>query len=90
MTIGSIKAMTTKTKVMERIRTTIINRMTTAATKMISMVANKTTTSKMAITSNSNMIANTSNMIKITTRTIHKIMVGDNIIREEGILIMAR
>ena len=84
MTIGSIKAMTTKTKVMDKIRTT----MTIAATKIISMVASKTKTSKMAITSNNNTIANTSNMTKITTHTIHKIMVADSIIKVE--VVMAR
>ena len=84
MTIGSIKAMTTKTKVMDQIRTI----MTTAATKIISMVASKIKTSKMAITSNSNTIANTSNMTKITTHTIHKIMVPDNIIKAQ--VVMAR
>ena len=84
MTIGSIKAMTTKTKVMDKIRTT----MTIAATKIISMVASKTKTSKMAITSNNNTIANTSNMTKITTHTIHKIMVVDSIIKVE--VVMAR
>ena len=84
MTIGSIKAMTTKTKVTDKIRTT----MTIAATKIISMVASKTKTSKMAITSNNNTIANTSNMTKITTHTIHKIMVVDNIIKVE--VVMAR
>ena len=84
MTIGSIKAMTTKTKVMDKIRTT----MTIAATKIISMVASKTKTSKMAITSNNNTIANTSNTTKITTHTIHKIMVADSIIKVE--VVMAR
>ena len=84
MTIGSIKAMTTRAKVMDKIRTT----MTTTATKIISMVASKIKTSKMAISNNINMIANTSNMTRITTHTIHKVMVADNIIKEE--VIMAR
>ena len=84
MTIGSIKAMTTRAKVMDKIRTT----MTTAATKIISMEASKIKTSKMAISNNNNMIANTSNTTRITTHTIHKAMVADNIIKEE--VIMAR
>ena len=84
MTIGSIKAMTTRAKVMDKIRTT----MTTTATKIISMEASKIKTSKMAISNNNNMIANTSNTTRITTHTIHKAMVADNIIKEE--VIMAR
>ena len=84
MTIGSIKAMTTRAKVMDKIRTT----MTTTAIKIISMEASKIKTSKMAISNNINMIANTSNMTRITTHTIHKVMVADNIIKEE--VIMAR
>ena len=82
MTIGSIKAMTTRAKVMDKIRTT----MTTTATKIISMEASKIKTSKMAISSNNNMIANTSNTTRITTHTIHKVMVADNIIKEEAIM----
>ena len=82
MTIGSIKAMTTRAKVMDKIRTT----MTTAATKIISMEASKIKTSKMAISNNINMIANTSNTTRITTHTIHKVMVADNIIKEEAIM----
>ena len=82
MTIGSIKAMTTRAKVMDKITTT----MTTTATKIISMEASKIKTSKMAISSNNNMIANTSNTTRITTHTIHKVMVADNIIKEEAIM----